>query len=355
MTDCRPGDITTEQFGQLDGERVLLFSLVNELGMEVKITNYGGIITSLKVPDRTGKLADIVLGHDSLEGYLKRSRYFGALIGRYANRIAHGRFSLNDTTYSLAHNNGPNHLHGGLKGFDKVVWEAKEVLKPGSAGVELHYLSQDGEEGYPGNLRLRVTYLLNQENELRIDYFATTDKETIVNLTNHSYFNLAGNGTVLDHELMINAAAFTPIRDNLIPTGEIRSVSGTPMDFTRPTSIGARIKDNYEQLEMAGGYDHNFVLSRNGESLTKAARLYEPTNGRTLEVFTTQPGMQFYSGNFLDGSIAGKGGTVYGKYSGCCFETQHFPDSPNHPSFPSTTLKPGENYQHTTVFKFSIV
>lgn len=347
--------ITSGQFGQtLDGEAVLLFSLVNDQGVEAKITNYGGIITSLNVPDRSGKLADIVLGHDCLEGYLNRSRYFGALIGRYANRIANGRFSLNGTTYSLAHNNGPNHLHGGLKGFDKVVWKAKEVHTPDSIGLELSYLSEDGEEGYPGNLRLRVTYLLNKDNELRIDYFAQTDKETIVNLTNHSYFNLAGSGTVLDHELMINAAAFTPVSDSLIPTGEIRSVTGTPMDFTRPISIGARIKNDYEQISIAGGYDHNFVLSRNGESLTNAARLYEPSSGRALEVFTTQPGMQFYSGNFLDGSIVGKGGTVYGKHSGCCFETQHFPDSPNHPSFPSTILQPGEEYQQTTVWKFSV-
>lgn len=347
--------ITSEQFGELDGEAVLLFSLVNDQGVEVRITNYGGIITSLNVPDRAGKIADIVLGHDSLEGYLNRSRYFGALIGRYANRIANGRFSLNGTTYSLAHNNGLNHLHGGMKGFDKVVWKAREVHAPDSVGLELSYLSEDGEEGYPGNLRLRVTYLLNEKNELRIDYFAQTDKETIVNLTNHSYFNLAGSGTVLEHELMINAAAFTPICDGLIPTGEIRSVTGTPMDFTRPTSIGARLNDNYEQLKMAGGYDHNFVLSMNGaSSLTQAARLYEPTSGRALEVFTTQPGMQFYSGNFLDGSIVGKGGTVYGKHTGCCLETQHFPDSPNHPSFPSTILQPGEEYQQTTLWKFSV-
>ena len=348
--------ITSEQFGVTpEGERVHLFRLANNRGMEVKIIDYGGIVTALTVPDRFGKIGDVVLGHDALEGYLNRSRYFGALIGRYANRIANGRFSLNSTTYSLAHNNGPNHLHGGMKGFDKVVWKVKAVRAPNVVGLELNYLSRDGEEGYPGSLAVSVIYLLNEENELRIEYFASTDKETIVNLTNHSYFNLAGTGTVLDHELMLNADAFTPISDSLIPTGEIRSVTGTPMDFTRPIPIGARIQDEYDQLQMAGGYDHNFVLGRNGQSLTKAARLYEPSSGRALEVFTTQPGMQFYSGNFLDGSIVGKGGTVYRKHSGCCFETQHFPDSPNHPSFPSTILKPGDHYQHRTVFKFSVM
>jgi aldose 1-epimerase len=348
-------NLTKEQFGVTpEGEKVQLYSLTNERGLEMKITNYGGIITSIGVPDRGGRVADVVLGHDTLEGYLYRSRYFGALIGRYANRIARGTFSLNGTAHSLTQNNRENHLHGGLNGFDKVVWKAKEVNGPGVLGLELSYFSKDREEGYPGNLQVRVTYTINEVNELRIEYLATTDKDTIVNLTNHSYFNLLGAGTILDHEVMINADAFTPIRDGLIPTGEIRSVRNTPMDFTRPTSIGARINENYEQLKVPGGYDHNFVLRKGAESLRKAAKAYERTTGRMLEVFTTQPGMQFYSGNFLDGSIVGKHGRAYVKHSGCCFETQHFPDSPNQPSFPSTVLKPNEAYRHTTVFKFSV-
>jgi aldose 1-epimerase len=347
--------INKEQFGTtLDGETVHLFSLANDRGTEVKIISYGGIITSINVPDRDGKVADVVLGHDTLEGYLYRSRYFGALIGRYANRIARARFSLNGANYPLARNNGANHLHGGIKGFDKVVWTTNEVNTSDAAGVELNYLSKDGEEGYPGNLQVRVIYTLTEGDELRMEYFATTDKETIVNLTNHSYFNLAGAGTVLDHCLTINADAFTPVDDGLIPTGEIRNVKNTPMDFTLPMPIGTRIHEGYEQLVVAGGYDHNFVLRADTESLRSAARLYEPESGRLLEVLTTQPGMQFYSGNFLDGVIVGKGGRACGKYSGCCFETQHFPDSPNQPSFPSTILEPGEPYHHTTVFKFSV-
>jgi aldose 1-epimerase len=345
-------NITREHFGKTpSGQAIHLFSLTNDRGIEVKIINYGGIITSLNVPDREGDLADVVLGHDTLEGYVHRSRYFGALIGRHANRIACGRFSLNGTTYSLAQNNGQNHLHGGQKGFDKVVWDAKEV---DANGLELSYLSADGEEGYPGNLQVRVTYTLTNDNELRIEYLATTDQNTIVNLTNHSYFNLAGGGTILDHELVIDADAFTPIRDGLIPAGEIRSVKDTPMDFTRPIAIGARINEDYEQLSLAGGYDHNFVLRKARRSLARAATVHEPITGRVLEVFTTQPGMQFYSGNFLNGSITGKGGRAYVKHAGCCFETQHFPDSPNQPSFPSTVLKPGQRYEQTTVLKFSV-
>jgi aldose 1-epimerase len=317
--------------------------------MEIKITNYGGIITHIYVPDRNGNFDDVVLGHDTLEGYLNRSRYFGALIGRYANRIARGCFTLNGVRYSLATNNGANHLHGGLKGFDKVVWEAVEF----DDGVRLNYLSQDGEENYPGNLRATVTYSLTEENELRIEYFATTDKDTVVNLTNHSYFNLAGGETILDHELTINADAFTPIDETLIPTGEIRNVKDTPMDFSSMTSIGARINSEYEQIRIAGGYDHNFVLRGNVGELNTAATLHDPKSGRVMEVSTTQPGMQFYSGNFLDGSLVGKGGRAYVKHSGCCLETQHFPDSPNKPSFPTTTLKPGQTYKTTTVYKFS--
>jgi aldose 1-epimerase len=336
------------------GSQVNLFTLANDQGMEVRITNYGGIIVSIKVPDRNASIDDVVLGHDTLEGYLNRSRYFGALIGRHANRIGQARFSLNGDSYSLARNNGANHLHGGIKGFDKVVWAANEVETPDAVGVELSYLSEDGEEGYPGNLRVQVTYRLNHSNELRLDYSAVTDQKTIVNLTNHSYFNLAGKGTILDHELLINAEAFTPVDDGLIPTGEIRNLRNTPMDFRRATSIGARINEDYEQITLAGGYDHNFVLRKAESSLARAATVYEPITGRVLEVSTTQPGMQFYSGNFLDGSIVGKNGLPYVKHSGCCFETQHFPDSPNQPSFPSTILKPDEQYQHTTVWKFSV-
>ena len=342
--------ITSKHFGVMpEGVEIRLFSLSNDHGMEVNIINYGGIITSLQVPDREGKLDDIVLGHDSLEAYLNRSRYFGALIGRYANRIAQGRFVLDGTTYALARNNGQNHLHGGCKGFDKVVWEAAEV----SGGVQLNYLSHDGEEGYPGNLKSSVTYSLGETNELRIDYRATADHDTIVNLTNHSYFNLAGQGTILDHELLINGDAFTPVDKGLIPTGEIRCVKNTPMDFTSPTAIGSRLCQNDEQLCHAGGYDHNFVLRAGSEQMRSAAIVHEPKSGRAMEVITTQPGMQFYSGNFLDGSIIGKGGQPYVKHSGCCFEPQHFPDSPNQTSFPNTVLGPGELYHEVSVFKFS--
>lgn len=344
-------DLKSEAFGITpEGEGVEIFSLVNDQGMEVRIINYGGIITSINVPDRKGRVDDVVLGHDTLEGYLNRSRYFGALVGRYANRIARGRFSLSGIEYQLAINNGPNHLHGGVKGFDKVVWTATEI----DDGVRLNYFSEDGEENYPGNLSATVTYRLDDENELWIDYEATTDRDTIVNLTNHSYFNLGSGGTILDHELEISADTFTSIDETLIPTGEIRSVKGTPMDFTTPTAIGTRIDDNDKQLRNAGGYDHNFVLRTSGEEFRTAATIYQPTTGRKMDIRTTQPGLQFYSGNFLDGSITGKGGRRYVKHSGCCFETQHFPDSPNHPNFPSTVLRAGEKYHAATVFKFSV-
>jgi aldose 1-epimerase len=347
--------ITSQPFGETtDGKVVDLFSLRNDQGMEVNLTSYGGIITALRVPDRWGRIDDVVLGHDTLEGYLHRSRYFGALIGRYANRISRGQFSLNGTRYSLTQNNGENHLHGGFRGFDKVVWEAREIIAPDAVGLELAYLSPAGEEGYPGNLRVVVTYLLTEVNELRLDYFATTDKETIVNLTNHSYFNLGGGGTVLNHELTIYADEIVAVREGLIPTGEILPVKDTPMDFTRATQVGARIKANDEQLIIAGGYDHNFVLRTNGNLLHTAAKLHEQTTGRALEVLTDQPGLQFYSGNFLDGSIVGKNGRAYPKYSGCCLEPQHFPDAPNQTSFPSTLLKPGEHCQQTTILRFSV-
>ena len=318
--------------------------------MEICVINYGGIIASIKVPDRDGEVNDVVLGHDSLEGYLNRTRYFGVLIGRFANRIARGRFTLNGVEYQLAVNNGQNHLHGGVRGFDKVLWAPQEI----DDGVQLTYLSQDGEEAYPGNLTATVTYRLNDANELHVDYYATTDRDTIINLTNHSYFNLAGGGTILHHELQIQADAFTPIDETLIPTGEIRSVKKTPMDFTSPTAIGALIDNDDDQLRIARGYDHNFVLRGEAGTLRTAARVYEPQSGRVMEVITTQPGLQFYSGNYLDGTLVGRSGRAYLKNSGCCLEAQHFPDSPNQPTFPSTVLRPGEKYHHTTIYRFSV-
>ena len=346
--------LVRERFGKLpSGEVIDMLSIENSTGARVSIINYGGIITSFRVPDRNGKLDDVVLGYDTLEGYLNGASYFGAIVGRYANRIAQGKFTVNDKTYLLARNDGENHLHGGWKGFDKVFWSASEINEPAGADVQLSYLSKDGEEGYPGNLSVVVRYWLSEDNKLRVDYRATTDHDTIVNLTNHSYFNLAGGGTILAHELLIDADLFTPIRAGLIPTGEMHSVVGTSMDFRSPTKIGARIEEEFEQLVLAGGYDHNFVLRSNGAKMKRAARVRERTSGRVLEVFTTQPGLQFYSGNFLDGSEVGRDGKAYHKHSGFCLETQHFPDSPNHPSFPSTVLRAGAEYHHATIFKFS--
>ncbi len=344
-------NIQSEHFGMMPDDReVKLFTLTNDRGMEIKVINYGGIITELNVPDRSGKIGDVVLGHDTLDGYLHRSRYFGSLIGRYGNRIRRGQFALNGTEYHLPINNGQNHLHGGFKGFDKVFWEAEEIAQ----GLRLTYRSWDGEESYPGNLEATVVYSVTDENGLRIEYSAITDQETIVNLTNHSYFNLAGDGTILNHELTINADAFTPVDETLIPSGEIRKVKGTSMDFTSATAIGRQINNQDEQLKFAGGgYDHNFVLRSPNSGLRTAATVHEPTAGRTMEVVTTQPGLQFYSGNFLDGSIVGKGGRPYLKHSGFCLETQHFPDSPNHADFPNTVLRPGDEYRHTTVYQFS--
>ncbi len=334
----------------LPGQEVQIFTLSNNQGVEVRIINYGGIIVSINVPDRNGKIADVVLGHDSLAGYLTRSCYFGALCGRYANRIAGGRFRLHGVEHQLATNNGSHHLHGGLRGFDKVIW----IADARDDALKLAYLSRDGEEGYPGNLSVTINYSLTDDNDLRIEYFATTDKDTIINLTNHSYFNLATTRTVLDHQVTIHADAFTPIDDTLIPTGELRSIAGTPMDFNSATTIGARINTDDLQLRNAGGYDHNFVLRAGENILREVAEVYEPDTGRVLTVLTTQPGMQFYSGNFLNGSIVGKNGRPYIKHFGLCLETQHFPDSPNHPNFPSTVLRPGERYHHVTVFKFSV-
>lgn len=333
------------------GGSMQIYALTNKNGVEARITNYGGRLVSLKVPDRAGSLADVVLGFDSVDGYIANpGPFFGALIGRYGNRIGHARFTLNGVEYKVDKNDGENSLHGGAHGFDKATWTARELP---DGGLELKYLSKDGEQGFPGNLSATVRYHLTDANELRIDYFATTDKTTVVNLTNHAYFNLKGSGDILGHLMMLNADRFTPVDAGLIPTGELRPVAGTPFDFRKSIAIGARIAQNDEQLKLGKGYDHNWVLNRTGGELLLAARVEEPSAGRVMEVLTTQPGVQFYTGNFLDGTAKGKGGKVYGHRSGFCLETQHFPDSPNRPTFPSTTLKPGQQYRSTTVYRFS--
>jgi aldose 1-epimerase len=347
--------LTSTDFGRTgDGVNARIFTLTNKNGLEARITNYGGIVVSLKTPDRNGAMADVVLGFDTLAGYISSpSPYFGALIGRYGNRIGHARFTLDGVEYKLAANNGENSLHGGTHGFNEKIWTPRELP---DGGLELTYLSKDGEEGYPGNLKTIVTYRLTDDNSLTIDYSATTDKDTVLNLTNHSYFNLkgAGQGDILGHMLTLTADRFTPVDAGLIPTGELRAVSGTPFDFTKSTAIGSRIERNDEQLKLGKGYDHNWVLNnfnKPGNSAL-AARVVEPTSGRVMEVYTTQPGIQFYTGNFLDGTIKGKGGKAYRQRYGFCLETQHFPDSPNKPSFPSTVLKPNQKFHSTTVFKF---
>ena len=341
--------IKKQAFGKTaDGKDVDLYTLTNANGLKTEIMTYGGIVRILEVPDRDGNLGDIVLGYDSLDEYIENNPYFGALVGRCGNRIAKGKFTLNGVEYTLATNNGPNHLHGGVKGFDKVVWDAEPVEDETSVGLKLTYLSKDGEEGYPGNLKCTVIYTLTNDNELKVSYEAETDKTTVINLTHHSYFNLGGHGSgdILGHELMLTADNFTPVDEGLIPTGEIKPVKGTLMDFTRPMPIGARID------QVKGGYDHNFVLNNSGGSLALAASVYEPNTGRVMEISTTEPAIQFYSGNFLDGSNKGKG-AVYNKHNGFCLETQHFPDAPNKPGFPSIVLKPGDKYTHLTVHKFS--
>ena len=339
-----------------DGKTADLYVLTNKNGMEVSITNYGGIVTSIKVPDRNGKVGDVALGYDTLDGYVTDKVYIGATVGRYCNRIGHGEFSIDGVNYTLAKNNGENTLHGGIKGFNKMLWEARDVSKDGEPALELKYTSKDMEEGFPGNLATTVVFTLTNRNELKIDYTATTDKKTVVNLTNHSYFNLAGpgSGDVLKTVLRIEADKLTPIDSGLIPTGELKSVQGTPFDFRKPAEIGARIDQDDEQLKLGRGYDHNFALIKNKPNgLTLAARAEEPTTGRVLEVWTTEPGIQLYTGNFLDGSIHGKGGVAYTKRGAFCLETQHFPDSPNHSNFPSTILSPGQRYHTTTIYKFS--
>jgi aldose 1-epimerase len=340
-----------------DGEKVDLYTLTNSDCMEVRIITYGGIIQSLEVPDRKGRFRNVVLGFDNLNDYVENnSPYFGAIIGRYANRIANGEFTLDGKTYQLAINNPPNALHGGPGGFHTKVWDAESVARAGSVALKLSYTSPDNEEGYPGTLKTQVTYTLTEENALRIDFHATTDEPTIVNLTNHSYFNLQGEGTgtIYDHKLELNADRYTPVDPTLIPTGELASVSGTPFDFRDATAIGARIRDDHEQILIGRGYDHNFVLNDwPTERPAFAARAVDPTTGRVLTIRTTEPGIQFYSGNFLDGTLVGTSGHVYRQSDGFALETQHFPDSPNHPNFPSTVLRPGEEFDSTTVFRFS--
>ena len=340
-----------------DGEAVDIYTLTNPQGMEVRAITFGGIITSIRVPDRDGKLDDVVLGFDSLEGYLKNPPFLGAIIGRYGNRIAKGRFTLDGKTYTLAINNKPNHLHGGARGFDKAVWKAESFKKEDSVGVVFTHTSPDGDEGYPGALSMRVTYTLRPRNEIEVDYEATTDKTTPVNLTQHTYFNLAGDGSrdVLDHVMTIHASRYTPVDSTLIPTGELASVEGTPFDFRMPMAIGGRIAAKDTQIQRGNGYDHNFVIDRTADALVPAAHVVEPTTGRVLDVSTTEPGMQFYTGNFLDGTLTGKAGHVYKQRMGFCLETQHFPDSPNKPDFPNTILRPGETYRSKTVFAFSTI
>jgi aldose 1-epimerase len=350
--------ITKHGFGHMpDGTSVEIYTLRNMNGCEARIMTYGGIVQSLKVPDKNGQFGDIVLGYDNLDGYLKATPYFGALIGRYGNRIGGGKFTLDGKTYTLATNNGPNSLHGGIKGFDKVVWKvAKAGIGPQGPRLELNYLSPDGEEGFPGNLNVTAIYTLMDENELRVDFTAMTDQPTVCNLTHHSYFNLAGqgNGDILGQLVYINADSFTPVDSNLITTGEIKPVDGTPFDFRKPTAIGVRINSDDEQIKFGNGYDHNWVVNKPSGQLGLMARVYEPGTGRVMEVWSPEPGLQFYTGNYLDGSITGKDGKVYQRRTAFCMEPQHYPDSPNKPQFPTTELKPGETYHNTIIYKFSV-
>ncbi len=353
-TTKKTSSIAPEPFGQtLDGTPVEIYTLRNADGMTARIMTYGGIVQSLSVPDKYGTYGDVVLGYDTLNGYLTNSPYFGALIGRYGNRIAKGHFTLDGKTYTLATNNGPNSLHGGIKGFDKVVWHVvrAENTRKG-AQLELSYTSPDGEEGYPGTLTVTALYTVTSDNELRLDYTATTDADTIVNLTQHSYFNLAGHGNILGHLVWIDADKYTPVDSTLITTGELRPVEGTPFDFREPAILGSRVNAKDEQIKFGGGIDHNWVLNNPSGKLALDARVTDPASGRVMEVWSTEPGLQFYSGNFLDGTIKGKGGKVYPYRGAIAMEPQHFPDSPNHPNFPSVELKPGETYHNTIIYKF---
>lgn len=353
----RESGISQHLFGILStGDTVVRYTLTNANGMQVSILNYGGIIQSLEVPDRSGHLGDVVLGFDSLDQYVTQSPYFGALVGRFGNRIAHGTFTLNDSTYHLYLNDGPNTLHGGKVGFDKKIWDVSPFTTDSTEGLKLHYLSKDGEEGYPGNLDVNVTYTLSNDNALRIDYEATTDKPTILNLTNHAYYNLnGGKGTAMNEVLTLNADQYLPVDSTAIPTGPLAPVAGTPMDFRQPTAVGARINDKFDQLKLAhGGYDHCWVLNTHGDLSELAASVYDPTNGRLMEVYTTEPGIQFYSGNFLDSTLHGKDDNVYPKHACIVLETEHYPDAPNEPSYPSTVLNPGDTFHSSSIYKFSV-
>lgn len=359
QTNAQAMDITQEAFGQVDGQPVERYTLTNNKGMSVKIITYGGAVNEINVPDKNGNFGNVVLGFDSVDGYrspefLKVNPFFGAIIGRYGNRIGNAQFTIDSVTYNLDVNDGKNHLHGGFKGFDKVIWKAESIKNDTTVALKLTYFSQDGEGGFPGNLNATVTYTLNDENQLVIDYEATTDKATHCNLTNHTYFNLSAGAsdTIYNHQLMILADQFTEVNGSLIPNGVLADVAGTPMDFTTPTAIGARINDDFPQLKLGNGYDHNWVLRSSDGTLTLAASAYEPTSGRVLEVYTVEPGIQFYAGNFLNGSF-GRGDKKFGFRSGFCLETQHFPDSPNQPAFASTLLKPGETYKTQTIYQFS--
>lgn len=348
--------VTTTVFGKLpDNRDVMQYTLSNSAGVAVKVIDYGAAITSLLVPDRNGKIEDVVLGYDSVQGYIDGSAYLGAIVGRYGNRIGKGQFSLDGKPYQLTVNDGENHLHGGKVGFNKVLWDGKILSGSKEPSVQFQYVSRDGEEGYPGTVTLTVTYTLTEKNELRIEYAGTTDKPTILNPTQHSYFNLSGAfaNTILNHQLLMEADSITPVDKGLIPTGQLLSVENTPMDFRTATAIGARINDSYEQLELGHGYDHNWVLKGSAGNVRKAAELYEPVSGRLMTLFTDQPGLQFYSGNFLDGSAIGKGGIAYQRRTGLCLETQAFPDTPNKPQFPQVTLRPGKTYHQTTIYQFS--
>ena len=348
--------VSRDPFGVLPGGKAVdLYTLTNAHGMKIRAMTYGGVIVSLEVPDRNGRSADVVLGYENLEGYLAKSPYFGAIVGRFGNRIKNAQFTLDGKEYTLGKNNPPNTLHGGFKGFDKVLWQGRSFQNHDEVGLILQYTSRDGEEGYPGTVRVTVTYTLNDRNEFSIHYQATTDKATPITLASHSAFNLAGEGSgnILGHVLLLNADRYTPFDSTLIPTGKIAGVKGTPLDFTTPTAVGLRIAEKFDQLEYGHGYDSNFVINRRGPGLAVAARIYDPTTGRVMEIDTTEPGEQFYSGNNLDGSITGKHGHVYKKHSGFCLLTQHYPDSPNRPEFPSCILRPGKTYESTTVYKFS--
>jgi aldose 1-epimerase len=356
MSADSPRSVKKEAFGSTQGSPVELYTLTNARGMEVRAINFGGIIVSIRVPDKVGHFDDVTMGFDKLDGYLTNNPHFGSLIGRYANRIGGAKFTLDGVEYKLAANDGPNTLHGGINGFDKYIWKTESFENAEGVGLILTRTSKDGEEGFPGNLSVKVKYTLTDQNTLVVDYEATTDKATPVNLTQHTYFNLSGegHGDILGHELTLNADRFTPVDKTLIPTGELRSVKNTPLDFSKTATVGARINDPYEQMVLGHGYDHNFVVNRTGAGLVWAARMHDPASGRTVEVSTTEPGLQFYSGNFLDGSLTGKQGHVYQRRSGFAFETQHYPDSPNRPEFPSTILRPGQVYKSQTIYKFLV-